>query len=320
METLTIIPEKTIVLDENLKPEELRTLFASKEIFLSRFNANMAKNEELILNAVKTKYYHRNYLEYLKLAWSYHYGIVVSPDILWHIMLSEIAECVKTRPDDFRSLFTNTQEGKQQIVIVNDSITDINLGTLILALKDHVPTNIDIFIPKFSTSTDISQSAFFAAFADMASPYYDYMMTLCAIPKVKILGDISEYERMVILVEKLNLLFNDQQINNYLQRIKGNFEKIVESIKTDNRQFWSDIFKIAYCGSGHPDKIEGWITEMFLDPSSRSINDMPSIVSMVEYKQIDLNRNFKKFVGLFGSNIEDEFLVPEFGYFVNEVK
>ena len=53
---------------------------------------------------------HLNYLEYLEICWKWHYGAVISPDILWHIFLCELALVIAANPDTYRSLFTESPD------------------------------------------------------------------------------------------------------------------------------------------------------------------------------------------------------------------
>jgi len=71
--------------------------------------------------------------------------------------------------------------------------------------------------------------------------------------------------------------------------------------------------------SGHQTEVKGWITEMFIKvPRPGYVDNFPTNVAKVSYKFLDTNQNFELKYGLFSSNIKDGFLIPDFGYIINE--
>jgi hypothetical protein len=73
---------------------------------------------------------HKNYLHYLTLAWSNHFSVVISPDIIFYTVLCEIADEILTSPDDFRHLFTDSAQ-KKGIMSLTHDVTKIDLNSLI---------------------------------------------------------------------------------------------------------------------------------------------------------------------------------------------
>jgi hypothetical protein len=63
---------------------------------------------------------HKNYLHYLTLAWSNHFSVVLSPDIIFFTILCEIADEILSDPDSYRHLFTDSQEKKQIMTLTHD--------------------------------------------------------------------------------------------------------------------------------------------------------------------------------------------------------
>lgn len=321
------LQEKEIIIDSNLKVLGTKWLddpkWNSTNAFL-QMDMQLPKNEQLVVDKVgQFKKKHKNYLNYLKYAWDTHLGIVITPDILWHMILSEIAGEIKSNPEEYRFLFT-TSESKKNITIITFEMEDMPVDKLISALREHVPSDMNKFLPTFSTSTEMSQLAFNLAFADMVSPYYAYYMTLCGISKIKVLGTSEDYAKLVSSVFQLEELFAGKNtMITYLKKVFNILSLISQNIdsKEDDVEFWKSIFSIERCGSGHDDKIHGWITEFYQDPKGRNFpGDFSPMCGVIEYEQTDTERKFKKYAGLFGSQIEEDYLVPEFSYFVAEVK
>lgn len=276
------------------------------------------KNEEQLIDNVTSIYRHRNYLSYLAKAWNNHYGVVITPDILWYMVLCEIAAEVKKDPEQFRDLFTTSKE-KIEVSIQTFEPVDMPLDDLLALLVTYIPTDSGKFLPKFSTSTYMSEFAFYAAFADMVSPYYNYSMYLCGIPKIRIEGVEDDWVKMYnTLGELANVL---PQFSHYFTRVAAIAVSLLNCITTPDIDFLKNIFRLEQCGSGHQEEVEGWITDMFMEkPQPGYIGNYSSHVSVVKYKNLSTNKNYKKYVGLFGSDIKDGYLVPDFGYYVTEVK
>jgi hypothetical protein len=63
---------------------------------------------------------HKNYMHYLMLAWSNHFSVIISPDIVFYTVLCELASEIKEKPDQFRHLFTNSTEKKEIRTLTGD--------------------------------------------------------------------------------------------------------------------------------------------------------------------------------------------------------
>jgi len=330
-----MIQQKTLTLDESLshipmvrqgktwnnksQKYDYFDLVESEE-FSKSFT--IPKNEELVHTSIPGTVRHQSFLTYLETAYNFHKGVVIRPDDFWYIMLTELASVVKSRPESFRSLFTDSPE-KKDVIIFNMDPVDMRFDTLIDALRDLVPSDTNAFLPEFSTSNKMTKLAFYASFADMVSPYYNYMMLACGIPKIKIMGDSEEYQSMCSKITSIALLFvDDEATTKYLARIHDLFSEIAAAVANEDTEFFKRIFTLERCGSGSQVEVNGWITRMYLKESVRPgyVSNYPTSISTVEYKNLDTNKDYKKYVGLFGSAEEDGFLVPEYGYFINEVK
>ena len=327
------VAQKVLVLDGNLSHIDMvrqRKVWNNKEQKYHYFDLNeedeffkqiqIPKTEKLVHTSISGTVRHQSFITYLETAYNFHKGIVIRPDDFWYIMLCEIAAVVKKRPDDFRKIFTTSQE-KKDIIIHNLDPVDMNFTTLISALVDEVPTDTNSFLPIFSTSNAKTKLAFYASFADMASPYYNYMMLLCGIPKIKILGDADEYQTMCSKVSALALIFiKDSEVTGYLENIHELFSEIAGAVANEDMEFFKKIFTLEKCGSGSDVEVSGWVQRMYREkPRLGYVNNYPTNISVVKYKQLNTNKNYKKYVGLFGSVEDDGFLVPEYGYFINEI-
>jgi len=262
---------------------------------------------------MEAQHFHVNYMSYLEKCWADHLGVVISPDIVWYTLLCEVAAMVKTTPDSFRGLFTKSDK-KEDIIVFSDSVIVMPLNTLTRALKEKVPTDTDSFFPEFSTRTPQSFHAFQAAFCDMCSPFYNYMMYCCNIPLVDVRGTMDDWKT---LEDKWKGLVKIIGASAWTKKVSEVLASLVQNYS--DKEFWKKIFAIKHCGSGGQIEVYGWFTDLFqVQPKVRYVENYSPHVSMVKYKQLNLGQDFEMSVGIFGSKMIDSFLVPDFSYVVHE--
>lgn len=204
---------------------------------------------------------HLGYLGYLALAWKNHYGVIFTPDIFWQLFLTEVAGYIKDNAETYRDLFTDSDEKKEIIVETGDPQL-IDLNKIAEALLMLTPTNTKMFLPEFSTTTEGAALAFKAAFADAMSPYYDYSMLMCGIPRVKVLGEENDWNEVIKNIESFGEVI---ALPEYFEKVTGLAERIKENISEPDTEFWKDIFRLDRCGSGGQTEVRGWINDLLID-------------------------------------------------------
>ena len=187
----------------------------------------------------------------------------------------------------------------------------LDLDELMKRLKELVPNNVDDFFPEFSTKTQDSTISDYGAFAHMVSPYYNYSMYLCGIPKVRVEGTNEDWLNFESGLQRLGSLFidTDQKMTTYFLNVSDTILKI----RNETIDF-SDMFRLEECGSGSQVEVAGWIQDFFIDiPRARYLENYCTCVSKIPYKNITLKKDFTLYTGLFGSNLDnDNYLIPEF--------
>ena len=272
--------------------------------------------------------YHRNYLEYLEKCWADHLGIVITPDILWFTVLSELVGVVKESPEPYRHLFTNSHEKKEIRIHVEEEIV-MPLNRLVSAIRAHVPTDATLFMPHFSTTSERSRHAMYATFCNLCSPYYDYCMYLCGFPAISVQGTRDDWQLLAAQWRKLVPLFGAAV--SWMEDVQRTLDECVARL--EDSSWWHAMFKLEYCGSGHQTEVTGWLPDLFrLQPQGpRYVKNFPTNVAVVDYKEeraqvqsaspLILSPKIRKFrmqEGLFYSYQEGDFMVPDFGYTVHQ--
>ena len=275
------------------------------------------KNLEFANSNIKSpNFLHKNYLEYLSICWNNHLGIAINPDVIWYVLLCELAAIIKEAPDLYRDLFTESDD-KQVICVYTDDAEVLPIESIINVLKNKIPTDSDLFLPKFSTSTKNSTNAFYCAFADMCSPYYEYCMFMCGIPKIRILGNKNDWEKLQnTWIDCIGLVVDkNKELSNYALVVTSILQTILD--KFDSPEFWKDIFELNRCGSGSQYEVSGWFKDLFREkPSIKFINNYPSNISIVDYKNLSTQESFSMRTGIFSSVLDNNFLIPDFGCFI----
>lgn len=276
-------------------------------------------NDEYVLNKIPLgNLQHLNYLSYLEICWKQHYNAVIKPDYLWQIILCEFANHIKNNSEKFKKLFTDSNEKKDIIVDTIDPVV-LPIDSVVRKLIDLIPfKNAKSFIPEFSTTNNLSKLAFGAAFCDAMSPYYNYCMVLCGIPKIKIEGIKSDWE---LLLLNFNLIVKELGLNEYGNKVNNILNNIISSYDENNTDFFKNIIKMERCGSGSQHTVEGWIKDLYIDNVNYGLTrNYPSCVSNVEYKNLTTNKEYIMNVGLFSSQLINGYLTPEFSYVIYDKK
>jgi hypothetical protein len=277
------------------------------------------KGAKMITTNIGGDLYHRNYLSYLEHCWDKHLGIIISPDIVWHIILNELATHIKANSEQYRSLFTTSNETVRILVPYRGDVLDLN--AIVERLKDLVPTNVDLFLPQYSTSTEGSHFAFMAAFADAVSPYYNYMMYMCGVSKIKITGTQQDWDIMLSHLGALQDFF--PSILDYFKRIRRFVSIILNQFNEPDIATMKTFFSLKRCGSGGQVEVEGFVRDLYLNnkPKVAYPENFGSSISVVKYELMETEQKFELRCGLFSSVLsDDDYLIPHFGFIVHELE
>lgn len=182
------------------------------------------------------RYYHLNYLNYLEKCWGDHLGIVITPDIIWYTILSEVAIIIKAFQESYRHLFTTSPDRVEIRVLASGSVMPVDL--LVEKLKEHVPTATSLFFPKLEYTKN-SMLAFYTTFSEICSPYYDYCMLLCGFPYIDVQGKFEDWQLIKDHWDRLKVLIKNDKwvtsVNCILSTVLENF---------NNVDLWKNIFSI----------------------------------------------------------------------------
>lgn len=296
---------KTITLNNDLDPLPFSSISYKPNATAA---ASMLWDDITTTSAVK----HQNYIEYLSACYAAHRGAVINPSILWYTIVSELAVYVAGKPEEFRHLFS-TSSGKKTIAVQGEASLSMPAHFL-PALKEAVPMSFPF--PAFTTNTEGYDIAIGAAFCDMCSPYYDYLMFRCGIPFVQVEGTDEDWKLLQSLIKELHFTFRptDYFTNKGLDPWFESLRLLIDQIRFDaSKEFWTDIFGRKNCGSGHPDACTGWFLKFFIDrPLGNAVVNCNSHVSKFTVTQLESGEKYQFRAGLLSSIDTGKMLQPQF--------
>ena len=200
-------------------------------------------------------------------AYSDHYPLVLTPDVIWMCIAQGFAMHVNSNAQKLRHLFVE-HEGKKKLNVSRDDfvkgspsnpwpeVFDAFSAQIQAAVGDKV---YGALTPSFTTTGPVERAAAQLVIMDAFKEYFEYRVnTLCGIPEITLEGTIGDW---TALKEKAMAL-RDFDLSWWTDELGIVLEQFVEAASGRvDQQFWSSIYKVRY-GSGGP-HISGWICTLF---------------------------------------------------------
>ena len=268
------------------------------------------------------------FFDNLAVAYSAHRSIELDPKDLWFIVLCELADYIKNNPEQLRSLFTK-EKGKVTILVPTADHAQIDLLAVLRQLRDLVPLDVDLFVPKLSTQTEACELAMVAALCDGLQRYYDYMTFMCGIKAIRLLGTPEDWLTLARTAVQLMALFipivgTTDKVISYLKSIHQTFIKLSKCYdeelmsKAETLDFLGQIFSTTRVGSGGQLDIDGWISSLYFPRKTKRFENFQNSLAIVPYSNLESGRQFKTIHGAFSNYDADDFIATGYGHFVFE--
>ena len=207
-------------------------------------NENLPAPTRIDEEKIKSFKNHKVLLGYLN-AYFNHCPIILSPNVIWQLILNNFSEYVNINSEKLRKKFVNFEGKKTLICIKVGSIKDVNKykDDLIKEFCDKITENIgkeitDILTPNFSTSTNETIIAGKASIMSTFKMFFDFHFGFasCGIPYIILEGNLNDWEK---ILEKLKYLSKYDFDINLIEK------DIIEIINTKkgkiNLDFWRKI-------------------------------------------------------------------------------
>lgn len=302
-----------VVLDESLQERPRREDEESRSRdYVTRMLAGKAKEKgysvvvesdmrDKALTTTPT-FYELGLVGMLSDAYSQHRPVALAPHDFWFVANCELAALIAQNPDQFRGVFTSSDE-KQTVMVPTTDPTQIDYVALAALLDERFPNKeiSGLFTPDLSTMNWKVFNALCATMADAVQHYYSYMTYCCGIPKIKVLGTEEDYRKLAAASRRLAeiLEFNSATLA-YYDRIAGLFDRMADSFTSDDPSvFWKSIYTQKNVGSGRQLDIDGWIRDFFTKRPAR-LESYHTSIAAVPYKNLETGKEYLGFAGAFG--------------------
>ena len=323
-----------VILNETLEASQWPRATSKKNFALS-MASNLPKTSSYRLVAapdLQGADLESSFIRMVSKAYSGHHAVRVAPHDLWYVVLCEIASTINAAPEPFRDLFTSSGE-KQTILVPTTNIATLPLDFIVDGLREIVPSDVDLFLPNFSTHTTASRMVCHAAFADAVKSYYSYMTFMCGLPAIEFTGTSEDWDSFGRNIREISALlestlsgFTLPKTNNewgrdntatpisteYFDGIVEQVDRIQGLINGGDQGFVQDFYSQQNVGSGGEKDVTGWIARFYTN-KTKALKNFNPCLSIVPFKNADTGLDFSMVCGAFGSRVEDDIRVAEYG-------
>lgn len=277
-------------------------------------------------------------------AYSKHYPLVISPDMIWLMVAQGVAAHVNANAEELRDSFVDFK-GRKYIEIRRDSFSkgskdndwEGTFEEFSLEVKRLMKPGIhEKLVASFSTTGIIEKAANEIVLLETVKSFFDYgMRTKCYIPVIVQEGTPEDWS---LMVNKVQGLEDIPGISKWLNVLMPVISKMASSASgKDEKSFWKEWYKLKG-GSGGP-YISGHISKFFpytynyeTDSCTRKIDfegysnlttdDLPNGLSAAPLRWIYYDTDYKMSLksGFLGctQNKEDFSITPRIGWAVIE--
>lgn len=199
------------------------------------------------------------------LAFSQHYPLVLSPDMIWLTLLQGVAQHVQNHAEALRQRLVFHETKIELVVDTNLASFPRNDQEMLYVAREFVsriarhvpPAKQFLFEAEFSTTTDVDRIATSVALMDAFQPYFDYVMhCVCGIPSVILEGSPGDWTLLKTKVESLDN--SDLELSWWTKHLLPLCDQFVRAASGDvDRAHWRNLCKvIEHYGV---DDLNGWL-------------------------------------------------------------
>jgi hypothetical protein len=277
-----------------------------------------------------------------------HLPFALRPEVLWYLIIHEVATAVRLNPEKYRDYFTESDEKETITVLAETGRLPTEwvpyIEMFASKIQERMPRNLrNLVCSEYSTSTLEASAATNVAFMEASSPFYDYRMRLlCGLPLIRLEGEADDYAKLASNANALKEMFSEV-LGPYFTHLIPVLDKIADQAAGApvDHEFWGSICNhdSGSGGSDGSDDLGGWITAFLnyvriiegrnivkVEPKSENVFDwskairwlsmgmVPNHVSSADFLVEDLNITLKLVGGVLGVDVDDGFVSPKLSY------
>lgn len=200
------------------------------------------------------------------LAYSYHFPLVLTPDVVWLTIAQGLANHVNNHAEELRSRLVPHQ-GKKELVVRRDDFVKGSpenpwaevVAAFSAQIKNQVgPRSHAVIVSDFSTTGPAERTASEVVLMNCLQCYYGFRgETMCGIPQVTLEGTVADWEKIHRRVECLEH-YSLKWWTDDLRKITIEF--VAAAKGRPNQGFWQALYK-QKDGSGGP-FVQGWLLRL----------------------------------------------------------
>jgi hypothetical protein len=201
-------------------------------------------------------------------AYDRHYPLVLSPDMIWLLILQGFASHVNANSEALRKKFV-AHEGKLVVNVQRDNFRKGDpandwegvFAELSSKLRTHIgPAAHDLIVNEISTTGTTEKAAMEVALLDTLQSYFVYLVTTaCGFPSITLEGTTGDWQQLRARAQQLQSYDLDWWIPHLLPVLD---EFVRASQNRPSREFWCNFYKLSVVGSGDS-HIQGHILNLF---------------------------------------------------------
>ncbi|MCJ1466314.1 hypothetical protein MMC07_004933 [Pseudocyphellaria aurata] len=227
-------------------------------------------------------------------AYNRHQHLSIRPEDVWISILAQFSHYVNANAEKLRSTFV-AHEGQKELVIHDGgTIHTYDFGIFAKRMTGELEKSVldkDLrrwIMPSFSTTTYTDQVVAAVVMMGTLQKYFTYKCVLeCGLPSVTLLGERSDWEDILMRLEKLPS-FGDEPTQWYklLKPVIARFLKTFDEPESEGTiNFWQKIANAQAEGSGSL-YYSGWITAFcFWDADGKVLAPSQSQLAELDREQ-----------------------------------
>ena len=200
-------------------------------------------------------------------AFSSHYPLVLTPDVIWLAICQGFAMHVDANAEALRYRIV-AHAGKQVITIQRPDFRKGNPNNLweevfpafCDSMKRYLVTDLhSVLLPTFSTTSIVEKAAFEVTFMDALDSYFAYDVIIsCGVPSITLEGTPEDWE----LIRKNAEMLRQFDLDWWIDALLPVLDQFVAASRGNvDRDFWGRIYNRRNV-SGEP-RVSGWILRFF---------------------------------------------------------
>jgi hypothetical protein len=198
-------------------------------------------------------------------AFSRHYPLVLSPDMIWVAILQGLAQHVKNNAEQLRDRFVS-HSGRKALTVERDDfvpgspenpwaevVAELSAMAQANLASDHAWLEAD-----FSTTGLPERVASQVAILDALQPYFEYRVyCACGIPSITLEGTADDWQRLADKIDQLA----DYDLDWWLEHLRPIARQFVRASKGDvDLDHWRNIYKRLDIYGGYI--ANGWLLKL----------------------------------------------------------